>query len=288
MIKFLKLSHEKFFLITFFIVGVFYVCNCWSPSSYGVFLKQFDPYNTGLIWGTPRDIRSDEWGVVTPLIQATVNNKYERYNKTSFYDEDLRINYALPIHDWGLIFKPTMLGYTFLTPAHAYSLQWYLVFFIFIFGYFKLLKRIGMPAVVSLSLAFTLYFSGFSQFWWDEKGPLFSFFPWIVLILLSKLSVPKKTFIYYWLATSWMITDFYPPIIISLGFVGALIYLAYEKNILDAKKIIALIISTACAVATALFYLKDYLVILPFLTEAISRIKSCVEYAASACSHLMP
>ncbi|MFP1905956.1 hypothetical protein ACLEDZ_11180 [Lonsdalea quercina] len=253
-------SFESIFITVLFLFGLFYISNAWSPSSYGIFLQQHDPDNTGVIWGKPRAIRSDEWAVVTPLTQATVNNGFERFNQSSYYKEDLRINYGLPIFDWGMIFKPTMWGYLLLKPAMAYSLHWYLIFCLFIVGYFKLFSIIGFNRILSLSASITLYYSTFSQFWWDEKGPILAFFPWIVYLLLAKIKPLPALLIFYWLSASWLITNFYPPVIISLGFVGAVLFLCYGSHWFTVKRLIALAITSAAAMCTALLYLKDYLI----------------------------
>lgn len=255
-----RFSFEKVLFATFLLVGLFYVGNAWSPSSYGIFLQQHTPDDTGIVWGQPRAIRSDEWAVVTPLTQATVNNNFERYNKTSFYNEDLRINYGLPIFDWGMVFKPTMWGYLFLKPAFAYSLHWYLICALFIIGYFKLFCRLGLNQLISLSASFTLYFSTISQFWWDEKGPVFAFFPWVVYFLLVKIRPVIALLAVYWLSCSWLITDFYPPYVISLGFVGGIFFLAYGSHWFTLKRIISLAATLVVAVITTLLYLKDYLI----------------------------
>ncbi len=75
-------------LLVLMVSGVVYVGKTWSPSSYGHVLRHHLGYaesESGPDWGKPRPIRSDEWGVVTPLTQATINNHYERYNRTSLY-----------------------------------------------------------------------------------------------------------------------------------------------------------------------------------------------------------
>lgn len=255
-----KYGFEKIFFSLMFFTGVIYIANSWSPSSYGIMLKQIQPDDTGIIYGKPRPIRSDEWAVVTPLTQATINNNFQRYNKTSPYNEDLRINYGLPIFDWGLIFKPTMWGYLFLQPSTAYSVHWFLIFALFIIGYYKLFIRIGFNPLLSVGVSFSLYFTGFAQFWWDEKGPVIAFFPWVIysLICAQKNSFVKSLF-FYWLGTSWLLTNFYPPVFISLAFVGALLFLCYGESWFSIKKIILLILSSIAIVATTLLYLKDYL-----------------------------
>ena len=121
--KLKNFSLDKAIYIFLIVYGIIYVFHAWSPSSYGFFLQYIQAENTGIVWGAPRPIRSDEWAVVTPLTQALVNNDFEQFNTTSLYNENLRINYGLPIYDWGMIFKPTMWGYLLLSPAYAYSLQ---------------------------------------------------------------------------------------------------------------------------------------------------------------------
>ncbi|TPV49466.1 hypothetical protein FJW01_00840, partial [Pantoea deleyi] len=253
-------SFEKILYVILFLLGALYIFNSWSPSSYGFFLKKIDPQNSGVLWGEPRAIRSDEWAVVTPLTQATINNGFKRYNKTSFYGEDLRINYGLPIFDWGLLFKPTMWGYLFLSPAKAYSLQWYLTFCIFIIGYFKLFKEIGLNKKISILLSFSLFFTGGTQFWWDEKGPVYAFFPWVVYFLISKNNIYLRMMLFYWVGASWLITNFYPPLVISLAFIGAMLFVSDLKSWRNVKSVILLVFSSLAIIITALFYLKDYLI----------------------------
>ena len=103
------------------VIGIFYVSNTWTPSSYGGPIKYFGVSDRGIVAGTPRGHRSDEWGVATPLTQATVNNDFQRFNQTSIYKEDLRSVFSMPIYDWGMIFKPNMWGYLAFPPAYAFS-----------------------------------------------------------------------------------------------------------------------------------------------------------------------
>ncbi|WP_460428623.1 DUF7657 domain-containing protein [Azotobacter armeniacus] len=247
------------YLLATLCCGLIYVSQCWSPSSYGLVLRQIGVDDDGIVFGEPRPIRSDEWGVVTPLTQATVNNDFERYNKTSFYGEDLRINYGLPIFDWGMLFKPSMWGYLIFGPEYAYSLHWFAMLAAFVVGYALLFEKIGLGRGQALFLSVSLYFTGFTQFWWNEKGPIFSIFPWVVLVLLSRFSIVARLGLFYWLGTTWLLTNFYPPIIISLAFVGVLLVLALGRDWLALRRFLPLVITSAAASITAVMYLKDYL-----------------------------
>lgn len=245
---------------TLVVIGMVYVGQTWSPSSYGYALVNHLGYtDSGPDWGKARPIRSDEWAVVTPLTQATINNDFERINRTSLYGEDLRINYGLPIRDWGLIFKPTMWLYGSANPAYAYSLHWFAMIALFIVGYAWLFRWLGASPVVGFALAAGLYFTGFVQFWWNEKGPLFALFPWVILPFSTRLSFVWKAALFYWVAVVWLLTNFYPPLQVSLAFVGLIILLACEPELFKPRSLAVLVLAAALAASTAALYLWDYL-----------------------------
>jgi len=259
-----KLNEWKFVnlavLLLFIITGLTYVSNTWSPSSYGhVLVNILGDVDSGPDFGQSRPIRSDEWAVVTPLTQATINNNFERINHTSLYDEDLRINFGLPIKDWGLIFKPTMWMYGISNPAYAYSIHWFTLTVLFIFGYAWLFRWLGATPVIGFTLAAGLYFTGFVQFWWNEKGPIFALFPWVILPFATRFSLFWKATIFYWAAVTWLLTNFYPPIQISLAFVGFVLILAREPQLFKKRPMVVLSFVSLLAAGTAAMYLWDYL-----------------------------
>ncbi len=242
------------------IMGSVYIGKTWSPSSYGWVLVNVLGYaDRGPDWGKARPIRSDELAVVTPLTQATINNSFERINRTSLYGEDLRINYGLPIRDWGLVFKPTMWLYGLTNPAYAYSAHWFALSALFIFGYAWLFRWLGAAPVLGFTLAAGLYFTGFVQFWWNEKGPLFALFPWVILPFATRLALVWKAALFYWLAVVWLLTNFYPPVQVSLAFVGLVIVFACEPKLLKPSTMALLVLTAALAAGTAALYLWDYL-----------------------------
>jgi hypothetical protein len=239
---------------------VYVVVNTWSPSSYGYVMESILKVEDTKTIGQSRSIRSDEWAVVTPLTQATINNHFERFNQTSLYQEDLRINYGLPIHDWGFIFKPTMWLFGLVNPAYAYSAHWFVLTALFVSGYALLFRWLGMGVALSVALSLGLFFTGFVQFWWNEKGPLFALFPWILWPFSRNWPFPIKVLVFYWIATSWFLTNLYPPVQVSLAFVGLCILYGKEKNIFRLNQQFALLIlATLASAATAGIYLWDYL-----------------------------
>lgn len=252
-------SANRFALFVLFFVGLIYISNAWSPSSYGYVLQLSEASKTGVLLGEPRAIRSDEWSVTTPLIQASVRNNFTRYNETSFYREDMRSNYSMPLLDWGLIFKPSFWSFWLLPAAHAYSFHYWILFASFIFGYANLFRIAGLSIFSGYLLSISLYFTGFVQFLWGSNASLFAYFPFLILAM----QVTKKSWvnglIFYWVATCWLIGNFYPPFIISLSLVAAVFIAAFMPSLLKRNLILVYSIATILACATTFFYLFDYL-----------------------------
>ena len=242
------------------VVGVAYIANTWSPSSYGEALVSIlGESQSGPDLGRPRPIRSDEWWVVTPLTQATINNGFERINRTSLYGEDLRINYGLPIHDWGIAFKPTMWLYGWVNPAYAYSFHWFALYALFILGHALLFRWFGAGPVLAYALAAGLYYTGFVQFWWNEKGPIFALFPWVILPLATRFALGWKAAIMYWVAVAWLLTNFYPPLQVPLAFAGFILVLARKPDLFKPIPMTVLVGAITLAAGTSALYLWDYL-----------------------------
>jgi hypothetical protein len=188
-----------------------------------------------------------------------VNNGFERTNETSLYKEDLRFFAAMPIFDWGLIFKPAMWLFPIVDPAYAFSFQHYLYIALFVVGYCLLFQRLTLRYRDALLLALTLFFTGFVQFWWTGFGPVMAVFPWLFVVLDSTLRPPWKYAIYYWVATVWMLSLFYPPIIISTAFVLLICLLAFRFENVAGRELVWLGTASLLACLTVVLYLLPYL-----------------------------
>jgi len=229
----------------------------WSPSSYAIVLRSLDARDAGLVVGTPRDVRSDEWSILTPLVQATVNNGFRRHNATSFYGEDLRTALALPIADWGLAFKPDQWLYPFVNAAYAFSFQHLVYIAAFLAGYALLFVRLGITAGTGALLALALFFTAFVQFWWTTFASDLAYFPWVLLALgIRRTALRAVGFL--WIAVVWMLGYFYPPIFIALALAAAAVYWSvYLPERWPRGAAVDIVVALA-ACAVVVFYLQDY------------------------------
>jgi hypothetical protein len=249
---------DRFALVVLLLAGL-YTSLALSPSSYGLVLHNLGAPEAGPVWGRPHAVRFDEWGLVTPLIQTTVRNGYERINRISPYEEDLRSVFALPLRDWALAFKPQLWGFLWLPPAYAYSLYFAVTSSAFLIGYAWLLRRLGMPSAWAATASVLFFFSPAVQTWWTVRGPLLAGFPWLVLAAGAALGPARKLLLLAYLGTVWLISDVYPPLIISLAFAALVTLAALRPEVLAPRNLLACGAGSATALALSTFYLWDHI-----------------------------
>lgn len=238
-----------------------YVAAELTPSSYAVVLPVFQAATHWISWGESREIRSDEWAVWTPYMQATVRNHFQRYNQTSPYHEDLRNMNSLPLMDWGLIFKPYFWPFMAVPPSYAYSFFFGFQVFSFIYGYRQLFRRLGISGELAAGGALLLFFCGYTQYWWTTAGPSLSFFPWVVLTAMLRHRWWKYVLVVY-VAVAWIFGLAYPPIIIALCFVAILLCCAFrEEASWGLNELFLMAAALACVSAVVGFYYRDLLAV---------------------------
>jgi hypothetical protein len=238
------------------VCGSVYVGLRWSPSSYGIVLQQLGVGETGVVAGVSRVERGDEFGWQTPLLQMTLRSGFQRYDRTPPYFEDLRTLYAMPILDWAIIFKPQFWLFFVAPPATAYSFYHFLLITMFVVGFTALFVQLGGRHLDSLLMALALFFASYTQYWWDGTSNFFfPFFPWIVLALLWPFPLLPRLLLFFWLLVSGLLTYFYPPNAIALGFVAVILWATIRPDLFEWRKLIAIALCAAAAGATVLFYL---------------------------------
>lgn len=236
-----------------------YIINAWSPSSYSLALNAIGVEGKP-DFGHARQIRTDEYWVQTPLTQALVNNHFQRINNTSLYQEDLRINYGLPIFDWGMVFKPAQWGYTFLSAPYAFSLYYFSLFAFFIIGYQLFFEKLGLERRSAFIFSIALYFSGAIQAWWTVNASTFAFFPWVMLSLFAIRNNLLYGFALYYFLVSWQLGNLYPAFSYALG-LASLVWLwkVAERKDLHLKIFVVAALAGIGAVITVWLYFSDYI-----------------------------
>ncbi len=253
----------RWFLLTVALAGLVYVCFGLTPSSYGVTLEQLHAPEGGPVAGTSRFIRMDEWGLATPYFQATVRNRFQRVNETSLYREDLRNFLALPLKDWSLPFKPQLWAFFLFPPATAYSIYFGLLMCACLAGYHLLFRRLGVPAWLAASTAVTVYFAGFTQFWWTTYGPLLVGLPWLLLIVFSSMQWWKKALLCMWAFPALVFAHVYPTLLVALAWGALILILAVRPSLLRSPGDLAALAAGVIAAAVVVYaYYADVIPIM--------------------------
>jgi hypothetical protein len=243
------------------VCGCLYVGLRWSPSSYAIVLQQLGVTETGVVAGLPRTIRADEYVWQTPLLQMTLRSGFHRFDTMPPYFEDLRTLYAMPILDWAIIFKPQFWLFFVAPPATAYSFYHFLLISMFVVGFTALFVHLGGRRVDSLLMALALFFASYTQYWWDGASNFFfPFFPWIVLALLWPFRLAARLLLFFWLLVSGLLTYFYPPNAICLGFVALILWATIRPELVKRQTLIPTALTAAAAGATVMFYLWESIV----------------------------
>ncbi|HEY7178216.1 MAG TPA: hypothetical protein VH305_03485 [Gaiella sp.] len=229
-----------------------------SPSSYALSLRllgaDVDPW-----LGTPQPIRSDEWALLTPLFEASVNNGYERINETSFYHETLLSVIGLPLHDWGLIFKPLVWGFLVVPPSFAYSIYWSGAAALMLIGWSVLLRILGFRQPTAALISLLIFFTPFVQTWWTNPGPQLAFFPWVVIACLTVRRLPLLVPVLAALVPVWLMSFFYPAGIFPLLYLGVALCMALGLEKPSMRRTLAVVVGGLIGAGITLMYFRPVL-----------------------------
>ncbi|NJN45607.1 MAG: hypothetical protein HC808_02945 [Candidatus Competibacteraceae bacterium] len=246
--------------------SVIYFLFAWTPSSYALALRMLGVVDDGLVLGSPRPIRSDEWVVFTPYIQAVVNNGFERYNETSIYHEDFRNFNSLPLWDWALLFKPQYWMFFISNPAHAFSFSHVFLIGLFLIGYYYLLQSFGFSSLWSAGGSLLLFFTGYVQTWLTTTGPLLAYFPWVVLVFISNYRPTIKIALLTYVLTVFLLSHLYASFIASLFFAGAVTLIAFCPKEISFKNIFVSLVAGSFSLLLVWLY---YIDVIPLMTNTI-------------------
>ena len=225
-----------------------------TPSAYAYVLRGIGATQTGLLLGEPSPFRTDEFSVWTPFVQAAVRNGFQRYNETSVYGEDLRNFNALPLWDWALAFKPQFWGFFVLPPDRAFSLYHTLLIGSCLIGWSAVFRSWAFQPLWAAVAGLLYFFSGAAQFSWTTSGPLIAVFPLLLLAFCWDTRSSVKFLLLTWLITVWLLSHFYPPVLISLALTAPFLIAAFRPNAVNWRNIAVAILAFLAACLLVRFY----------------------------------
>lgn len=269
-------------VVLVFILGV---CGKLHFSSIGMwdhYVKGSLAKPSGLIFGEPRSIRSDEWLVHASWTLAQVNSVPPlAVENPSIGAESSVLIVGMPARHWSTIFRPTTWGYHLLSMEYAFSWQWMMVS-VGLLGclYLLFIRLTNGSAPLALAGALWVYYSSFMQWWFAGLSTL--------LLLFSGACV---SFSYLWTARDhrrllfaaiafwyWAVSfalSLYPPFQIVLAFLGVALlpllssYKGETSPLSWQIRGTALAVSTILAGVVVLLFVRDNLDVFSVMTNTV-------------------
>lgn len=234
-----------------------YVGFALTPSSYAMASEYLGLAPIDPLLGRARGIRMDEWMVFTPYVQIAVANDFGPINAYSPYHETLRSFQALPLLDWGLLFKPYHWAFFVLPPANAYSFFFMCMSMAFLCGWALFLRQLRLPPLVAVLIALLLYFSPYVQVWWTSNAGAFALAPWVAVAWLRIDTRWLRIAASAYALAVWLLAIAYPPFIISSLLALAVLVLAFRRDALTLPRLVDAVLAGALALGVFLGYFHD-------------------------------
>ncbi|PZT31531.1 hypothetical protein A7X93_11035 [Stenotrophomonas maltophilia] len=239
------------------VLCLLYVAFALTPSSYAMASQYLGLAPIEPLLGKARGIRMDEWMVYTPYLQIAVANDFGATNAFSPYHETLRSFQALPLLDWGLLFKPYHWAFFILPPANAYSFFFMFMAMAFLCGWALFLRQLRVPPLAAVLVALTLYFSPYVQVWWTTNWGAFALAPWVAVAWLRIDNRWLRILASAYALVVWLLAVAYPPFIISALLAMGVLVLAFRRDALTVARLLDAAVAGSLALLAFLGYFHE-------------------------------
>lgn len=197
-------------------------------------LPDGSPATRGLIAGTPKQIRMDDYAVGAPWILSNVNNNFGHENEGI---GGLRAALLVsPTNHIITTFKFMHWGFMFLNPDRGYAWMYDSGPFLALLGSFLFFLLVcNNNYLLALTGALTLCFSSGTVRWSFIPAPMIGYCSLAFVAAIYVLKVKKPLHIFLWsLLLVWSIISFalflYPPYQLPMGYLFLLVMIGYIIN----------------------------------------------------------
>lgn len=265
-----KVKRLLFITLGLFFILVLAKINYSSISIWNQVLPDGSDLRRGLISGTPKQIRMDDWAGGTPMTMSQVNNNFALVNP-SLGGEMPSMVCGVPNKHFSTLFRPENWGYIAFGLEHGFAWRWnFVVFAGFLAIFFTFLILTRNKFWLSLFGAFWLTFSpGIA--WWSLNNLTFLYSGCTLLIASLHIFYSKsiKSLLLACTIYIWSFVVFclllYPPYQVPIGYMLIILLIGFlwrnfHKEILFNQlgyKILLLTLSLITIISILYFYYKD-------------------------------
>ncbi len=181
------------FLIIVFIFATALKVNGSSVGIYHQFLYGVKAQDPNLLYGSPKQVRADEWQDGTQFIIAQSHNNYQKFNTNIGTGRNLALHAEVPYKDWSAIFRPHTWGFFFLSFENAFSFKWwYPLTLLLITSYFFALRILRGKKYSAILFSLAVGLSPFLLWWYQTTAEATMGYAFLILILVHKIFQNEK------------------------------------------------------------------------------------------------
>ncbi len=211
-----------------------------NGSSIGCWLDYLGIGDDGVLLGTSRPIRSDEWALSTPFAISQYSNDFGYFSDIiRATNTDVFLEYGTPVLSIAEIFRPFHWGYLFLPLNQGLSFYWmgrYITLFMVSFEMAMLITN--KKKLLSVAYAFLILFAPVVQWWFAINGLVeMLIYSQLSIVLFYKYLNSKNTFlkaiyaIVIAICAGGFVLTMYPSWMVPIGYLllGLIIWVIIES-----------------------------------------------------------
>lgn len=199
----------------------------------------------GVIWGTTRGIRSDEWLVQTPFFIAQTNTD-EAFLNTHYglSGENMVVAYNVPVRHISVIGKPFNWGALFLDSSHSISWYWcFKLITLLLLGFeFTIILTKGNK-YLSLLGSFVITYTPTTQWWFEQHlgdvvwNSLLAMIAIHYFFVTNKLSIKILSSVFLSISLIGFTLVIYPAFQVVFAYVILFFFLIYFIRSVKGKRL---------------------------------------------------
>ncbi|MBS1838045.1 MAG: hypothetical protein JST64_10165, partial [Actinobacteria bacterium] len=150
------------------VVGVLFIvltATGLNGSSIGA-LTAGSKHGSGIIAGIPRQVRSDEFLVRTPIVAGQAERGFPAEVRSGVGQHDMTVLVDVPTTNWSMLFRPHEWGYLLLPLDHAFAFDWWGLSAVLLLGSYGFLLVITRRPLWSSVGAVAFWASPFFAWWY--------------------------------------------------------------------------------------------------------------------------
>ncbi|CAB4962818.1 MAG: hypothetical protein F2842_10800 [Actinobacteria bacterium] len=227
------------------LVGMVVLTALQLNSSSVVLLGSQPKSDSNLVWGTPREIRWDEYMISTPIAVGAVAKGLPTHTWIGLNDIDLEATSLAPMRSWVTAFKPQMWGLMVADPRREGSVErgfawhWWLTLVAGILGVYALLMAIRARPLLAGTLALMVGLAPHMA-WWSgvHASDSLGFVAGAgAAAVMGLRSVRVRASVAWGLLAAWLLLvgwfALYPPWLVSVGVVVVFVVagVAFDRRV---------------------------------------------------------